>query len=152
MKLRTTAGMLLLFMMMTGCSTSREEFQENFKQVMIENIERDFSQGSLLIEDGYKIRWEDRLYTITDVEAVPDALIGNIQDWVVIDKNTGDIVPKQEWGMQDTTKANQQKRELLQFGMISTILNEKKEVAIAVEINHVYYRAVNEEQDWEKQE
>lgn len=152
MKIRTTAGMLLLFAMMTGCSTSREEFQENFKQVMIENIERDFSQGSLLIEDGYKIRWEDRLYTITDTEAVPDALIGNIQDWIVIDKNTGDVLSKRDWGMQDITKSNQQKRELLQFGMISTILNEKKETAIAVEINRVYYRAVIEELDWEKQE
>lgn len=152
MKIRTTAGMLLLFTMMTGCSTSREEFQENFKQVMIENIERDFSQGSLLIEDGYKIRWEDRLYTITDTEAVPDVLIGNIQDWIVIDKNTGDVLSKRDWGMQDITKSNQQKRELLQFGMISTILNEKKETAIAVEINCVYYRAVIEELDWEKQE
>lgn len=152
MKIRTTAGMLLLFTMMTGCSTSREEFQENFKQVMIENIERDFSQGSLLIEDGYKIRWEDRLYTITDTEAVPDALIGNIQEWIVIDKNTGDVLSKRDWGMQDITKSNQQKRELLQFGMISTILNEKKETAIAVEINRVYYRAVIEELDWEKQE
>lgn len=152
MKIRTTAGMLLLFTMITGCSTSCEEFQENFKQVMIENIERDFSQGSLLIEDGYKIRWEDRLYTITDTEAVPDALIGNIQDWIVIDKNTGDVLSKRDWGMQDITKSNQQKRELLQFGMISTILNEKKETAIAVEINRVYYRAVIEELDWEKQE
>lgn len=152
MKVRTTACMLLLFTMMAGCSTSCEEFQENFKQVMIENIERDFSQGSLRIEDGYKIRWEDRLYTITDVEAVPDALIGNIQEWIVIDKNTDDVVTRQDWGVQDAAKSNQQKRELLQFGMLYTILNENKEDAIAVEINHVYYRAVMEEQDWEKQE
>lgn len=152
MKVRNAASMLLLFTMMTGCSTSYKEFQENFKQVMIENVERDFSQGSLRIEDGYKVRWENRLYTITDVEVIPDALIGNIQDWVVIDKNTGDVVTKQDWGVQDAAKANQQKRELLQFGMLYTILNEHKEDAIAVEINHVYYRAVMEEQDWEKQE
>lgn len=133
--------LLMLTLLMAGCSTSVQEFEGNLNQVMMENEKRDYNKGSVDDLDPSLIRWKEQEYILSDRQTVPDEVVGDITKTVLLDETTGDLIPESEWGRADPHDVLKQKRKLLQYGMIYSIPNQDTSLSIAVEINNQTYQA-----------